>query len=136
MLSRFVIVFLPRSKHLFISWLQSTIHSDSGAQENKTCHCCYCFPIYLAGSDGTGCHDLCFLNLSFKPAFSLSSFMFIKSLFNSSSLSVIRVVSSAYLRLLMFLSAILILACDSFSLAFCMMYFACELNKQGNNIKP
>ena len=41
--------------------------------------------------------------LSFKPAFSPSSFTFIKSLFNSSSLSAIRVVSFAYLRLLIFL---------------------------------
>src|SRR5574339_258841 len=40
--------------------------------------------------------------LSFKPTFSLSSFTFIKSLFSSSSLSAIRVVSSAYLRLLIF----------------------------------
>ena len=60
--------------------------------------------------------------LSFKPAFSLSSFTLIKSLFSSSSLSAIRVVSSAYLRLLIFFLAILIPACDSSSSAFCMMY--------------
>ena len=46
--------------------------------------------------------------LSFKPTFSLSSFTFIKRLFSSSSLSAIRVVSSTYLRLLIFLPAILI----------------------------
>ena len=51
---------------------------------------------------------LVFWMLSFKPAFSLSSFAFIKRLFGSSSLSAIRVVSSAYLRLLIFLPAILI----------------------------
>ena len=51
---------------------------------------------------------LVFWMLSFKPTFSLSSFTFIKRLFSSSSLSVIRVVSSAYLRLLIFLLAILI----------------------------
>ena len=45
-LSRLVIAFLPRSKHLLISWLQSP-SSDFGAQENKVCHCFYCFPIYL-----------------------------------------------------------------------------------------
>ena len=45
-LSRFVITFLPRSKRLLISWLQST-HSDFGAQENKICHCFHCFLIYL-----------------------------------------------------------------------------------------
>ena len=53
--------------------------------------------------------------LSFKPTFSLSSFTFIKRLFGSSSLSAIRVVSSAYLRLLVFLLAILIPACASSS---------------------
>ena len=56
---------------------------------------------------------LVFWMLSFKPAFSLSSFTFIRRLFSSSSLSAIRVVSSAYLRLLIFLPAILILACAS-----------------------
>ena len=47
-----------------------------------------------------------------------------------------RVVSSAYLRLLVFLSAILIPPCDSSSLAYCLMYSACKLNKQGDNIQP
>ena len=47
MLSRFVIAFLPRSKHLLISWLAVTICSDFGAQENKVCHCFHCFPDYL-----------------------------------------------------------------------------------------
>ena len=40
-----------------------TICSDFGAQENKVCHCFHCFPIYLPWSDGTGCHDLSFLNV-------------------------------------------------------------------------
>ena len=56
---------------------------------------------------------LVFWMVDFKPAFSLSSFTFIKRLFSSSSLSAIRVVSSAYLRLLIFLPAILIPACAS-----------------------
>ena len=47
MLSRFVIAFLPRSKHLLISWLQSQSAVISGAQENKVCHCFHCFPFYL-----------------------------------------------------------------------------------------
>ena len=59
---------------------------------------------YLLWVDGNGCHDLCFLNVDFKPA--LSSFTLIKRLFSSSLLSAIRVVSSAYLRLLIFLPAI------------------------------
>ena len=73
---------------------------------------------------------------SFKPTFSLSSFTFIKRLFSSSLLFVIRVVSSAYLRLLIFLPAILIPACASSSPAFLMMYSAYKLNKQGENIQP
>ena len=59
--------------------------------------------------------------LSFKPAFSLSPFTFIKRLFSSSLLSAIRVMSSAYLRLLTFLLAILIPACVSSSPAFHMI---------------
>ena len=49
--------------------------------------------------------------------------------------STIRVVSSAYLRLLIFLPAILILACASSSPAFLLVYSAYELNKQGDNIQ-
>ena len=71
--------------------------------------------------------------LSFKQTFSLSSFSFIKRLF-CSLLSAIRVVSSAYLRLLMFLLANLISGCASSSLAFHMMYSVYKLNKQGDNI--
>ena len=73
--------------------------------------------------------------LSFKPTFSFSSFTFIKRLF-SSSLSDIRVVSSAYLRLLIFLLAVLIPACASFSPVFLMVYTAYNLSKQGDNIQP
>ena len=58
MLFGFVIDFLPRSKHLFISWLQSP-SADSGGQE-KICHCFHFFPFYLPWSDGTRCHDLRF----------------------------------------------------------------------------
>ena len=46
---------------------------------------------------------LVFWMLSFKPTFPLSSSTFIKRIFSSSSLSAIRVVSFAYLRLLIFL---------------------------------
>ena len=62
--------------------------------------------------------------------------MFIKRLFSSSSLSDIRVVLSGYLRLLIFLPAILIPACASSSPPFCLMYSAHKLNKQGDNIQP
>ena len=72
---------------------------------------------------------------SFKPARSLSSFT-LKGPFSSSSLSAIRVVSSAYLRLLMFLLPILIPACSSSSLAFLMKCSAYRLNNQGNSRQP
>ena len=62
MLSRLVIAFLPRSKCLLISWLQS-ICNDFRAHEKKVCHCFHCFPIYLPWSNGTRCHDLLFLNV-------------------------------------------------------------------------
>ena len=65
-----------------------------------------------------------------------SLFTFSKRLFNSSLLSAIRVVSSAYLRLLIFLPSILIPVCASSRLEFHMMYSACKLNKQGDNIQP
>ena len=124
MLSRLVIAFFPRSKSLLISWLQSPSAVILEPPHNKVCHCFHCFPIYLLWSDGTRCHDLSFLNaaLYFKPTFSLCSFTFIKRFFSSSLLSAIRVVSSAYVRLLIFLPAILIPACASSSPALLMMY--------------
>ena len=69
-----------------------------------------------------------FWMLSFKPAFSVSSFTLIKKFFSSSSFSTIRVVPSAYLRLLIFLLENLIPACDSSSLAFYIIYSSCKLN--------
>ena len=62
MLSRLVIAFLPRSKRLLLSWLQSPFAVILEPPQNKVCNCFHCFPIYLPGSDGTGCHDLSFLN--------------------------------------------------------------------------
>ena len=107
MLSRLVIAFLSRSKCLnFMAVV--TICSDFGTQKIKS-------PIVSIVSLSI-CHEVMgpdamiwvFWMLSFKPVFSLSSFTFIKRLFGSSLLSAIRVVSSAYLRLLIFLPAILI----------------------------
>ena len=61
-LSRFVIAFLPRSKHLLISWLQSS-SAVILEPKKKVCYCFYCFPIYLPWSDGS--HDPSFLNVEF-----------------------------------------------------------------------
>ena len=94
MLSRFVIAFLPRSKHLLISWLRSP--SVVILEPKKiVCHYFHVFPI---------CHEvmgpdtmvLSFCLLRFKPAFSLSSFTLFKWIFNSSSLSALEWYHSNY----------------------------------------
>ena len=133
-MSRLVIAFLPRSKRLLISWLQSPSAVILEPPKIKSLTVSIVSPI---------CHEVMgpnamifdFLMLSFKPTFSLSYFTFIKRLF-SSSLSVIRVVSFAYLRLLIFLPAILIPVCASSSPAFLMMYSAYKFNKQDDNMQP
>ena len=102
-LSRFAIAFLPRSNHL-ISWLQSpsAVILESKKRKSVTSSSfslSVCHEIMVAR-----CHDLSFLVFNFKLALSLSSFTLIKGLFSSSLVSVIRVVSSTYLKhLLMFL---------------------------------
>ena len=105
-----------------------TICSDFGAPKNEVCHC---FPIYLPWSDGTECHDLSFLNVELLANFSTLLFHFYQE-----ALKFFFEVSSAYLRLLIFLLEILIPACDSSSPVFLMMYSAHKLNEQGDNIQP
>ena len=100
MLSGLVITFLPRSKRLLISWLQSP---SSVILEPRKIKSATVFPSIFHEVMGLDAMILVFWMLSFKPTFPLSSFTFIKRLFSSSSLSAIRVVSSVYLRLLMFL---------------------------------
>ena len=63
MIARLVITFLPRSKRLLISWLQSPSAVILEPPPNKICHYFHCFLIYLPWSDGTRCHDLSFLNV-------------------------------------------------------------------------
>ena len=87
-------------------------------------------------SSSSSSSSFVFLIYSLKLALSLSSFTLIKRLFSSSSLSAIRVVSSAYLRLLMFLPPILIPACNSASPEFLMMCLEYRLNKQGDSGQP
>src|SRR5574337_111490 len=131
--SRLVINFLPRSKRLFISWLKSPSAMILEPPKIKSDTVSPSISHEVMGPDAM---IFVFCMLSFKPTFSLSSCTFIKRLFNSSSLSAIKVVSSAYLRLLIFLLAILMSACASSSPAFLMMYSAYKLNKQGDNIQP
>ena len=115
MLSMFVIAFLPRSNCfcfcfvLFFNFMAAaSISSGFVSQENKIWYCFH----FSSWSLGLDAMILVFWMLSFKPAFSLSSFILLKSLFSSSSLSASRVISSECLRLLIFLSAILIPAWD------------------------
>ena len=98
MLSMLVIAFLPRSKRLLISWLQSpsAVILEPRKIKSTTVYPSICHEVM-------GLHAMIFVfwMLSFKPTFSLSTFTFIKRLLGSSSLPSLRVVSSAYLRLLM-----------------------------------
>ena len=113
MLSVLVIAFYPRGKYLLISWLQSQSAVILEPKKIKPLTISIFFPIYLPWSDGTGCHDLHFLNVELlsqlfhSPLWSSSRGLFISSL-----LSAIRAVSSAYLRLQIFILATLIPACD------------------------
>ena len=99
MLSRLVIAFLPMSKGLLISWL----HSPSAVilESKKSVTVSIFSPSICLGLMGPDAMILVFWMWSFKPSFSLSSH-FHQRLFSSSSLSAIRVVSSVYLRLLIF----------------------------------
>ena len=65
MLSRLVITFLPRSKHLLMSWLQSPSAVTLEPSKNKASYYFHYFPIYFPLADGTRCHDLSFLNVEF-----------------------------------------------------------------------
>ena len=103
MFSRFVITFLSRSKCLLISRLQSPSAVILEPRKIKSATVCTVSPSICHEVMGSDVMILVFWMLSFKPTFSLSSFTFIKRLFSSSSLSAIRVVSSVYLRLLIFL---------------------------------
>ena len=132
--SRFVIAFLPRGKHLLILWLQL---SSSVILESKnikfviasTFLTSVCLLLIM-----TICHDLSFFNAEFQATF----FTFLchphQEAFSFSLPFAIRVVSPAYLGLLLFVPAFLIPACDSSSLAFSMTYSAYKLNSQGDNI--
>ena len=136
MLSRLVITFFPRSKRLLISLLQSPSAVILEPPKIKSDTVSTFSPSISYEVMGPDAMILVFWMLSFKPTFSLSSFTFIKRLFSSSLLYDIRAVSSAYLRLLIFLPAILIPACASSSSEFLMMYSAYKLNKQGDDIQP
>ena len=100
MLSRLVIAFLLRSKCLLISWLQSPSAVILEPKKIKYVTFFIVSPSICHEAKGLDAMMLVFECSIFKPAFSLSSFTFIKRLISSSSLSAVKVVSSAYLQLL------------------------------------
>ena len=104
--SRLVIAFLPRSKHLLISWCHLPSAVILEHPKIKSLIVSIVSPSIYHEMMELDAMILVFWMLSFKPTFSLSSFTFIKRIFVSSS--AISMVSSAYLRLLIFLPAILI----------------------------
>ena len=134
MLSRLVIAFLWRSKCLLISWLQSPSAVTLEPKKIKSVTVSIVSPSMCHEVMGPDAMILVFWMLSLSQPFH-SLLALVKRFFSSSSPCDIRVVSSAYLRLLIFLQAILIPACASSSLAFYMMYSAYKL-KQGNNVQP
>ena len=109
MLSRLVMAFLPRSKCFLISWQQSPSAVILEPRKIQSVTVSIVSPSICHEVMGPEPMIFVFWLLSFKPAFfSLSSFTFTKRIFSCSLLSAIRVVSSEYLRLLIFLPAILI----------------------------
>ena len=105
-LSGLVIAFHPRSKHLLIWWLQSLSGVILEPKKIKSVLVSIVSPSIFHKVMRLDAMIIVYWMLSFKPAFSLSSFIFIFRLFSSSLLSAISVVSSAYLRFLIFLPAI------------------------------
>ena len=142
MLFRFIKVFLPKRKHILISWWQSPCTVILEPEKIKS--------VTVSVVSPSVCHEMmgldamififlfvCFL---FFERWVLSQvFHSYLSLLSRDSLVLHflpLVVSSAYLRLLIFLLTILIPACASSSPAICMMHSAYKLNKQGDNIQP
>ena len=125
MLSRLVIALLPGSKCLLNSWLEPVSTVILGPKKTKSVTAYTFSPSICHEVVGPDAMILILFMLSFRPAFSLSSFTLNKRLFSSPSLSASRVVSSTYQRLLIsHLSMVLIPACASSSPAFLMMYSA------------
>ena len=124
MLSRLVITLLPRSKRLLISWLQSPSAVIWGPPQIKSVTVSTASPSICQEVMGTGCHDLCFLNVEFY------SKLFHSPLWPSSrgSLVPLRFLPLEWYPLPIWgycyfsWLVILILACDSSSPAFRMMY--------------
>ena len=132
--SRLVITFLPRSKHLLMSWLHSpsAVILEPKKINSVTASIVFLFIKWWDWMPWSSFFECWVLSQLFHSPL----LPFIKRFFSYSLFSVIRVVSSAYLRLLIFLPAILIPACASSSPAFHMMHSSYKVNNQGDNIQP
>ena len=111
-----------------VFWLHGCSHCPQRfwSSKNEICHYFHLFPLICHAFIGLDAMIFIFFSIfSLKPALSLYSFILIKSLFSSSLLSTIRVVWSAYLRLLMFLPLIFLMMCSVY-----------KLNKQGDSRQP
>ena len=86
-LSKFVIAFLPSSKHLLISWLQSPSPVVLEPKKIKYVTASTFSPYICHEVMAPDVMNILFWMLSFKTAFSLSSFTHIKSLFQFSSVT-------------------------------------------------
>ena len=134
MLSRLVITFLPRSKCLLISRLQSPSAVILETSKIKS--------VTVSIVSTSICHEvmgpdamiLAFWMLGFKPTFSLSSFTFSKWLYFFPFCHKGGVICIS--EVLICLPAILIPACASSRPVFLVMYSAYKLNKQHDNIQP
>ena len=130
-LSRLVIAFLTSSKHLLFLKLQSPPAVILEPKKMKSLTISVVSPSICHEMMGLDTMILAFWMLFLEPTFSLTSFIFISSL-----LSAVSVVSSSYLRLLIFLLVLLIPTCDSSRPALLMMYSEYKLNQHGDNIQP
>ena len=128
MLPRLVIAFLPSSKCLLLSWLWSPSVVILEPKKVKSLTVYVVSPSICHEVMGPDAMILVFWMLSFKSAFSFSSFIFIKRLFSSASLS-----ATSHLHIWGYWYFSLQ---SSSSPAFHMMYSAYKLNKQGDNIHP
>ena len=133
-LSRLIIAFLPRSKCLLSSWLQSPSAVISEPKKIVS-YCFHYFSIYCHEVMGLDAMILVFWMLSFNPTVSLSSFTFMKRLF-SSSLLCRKGTAICISEVIDIFPEIFIPAYASSSTAFCILYSAYKLNRQGDNIQP
>jgi len=135
-LSRLVLAFLPRSKRLLISWLQSPSAVILEPKKKKPVTVFCCLPICLPWSDWTGCHDLRSLNVEFQASFFTLLFhlyqetlQFLFAFYHKGGViclsEVIDISPSNLDSSLCFIQP-----------AFCTMYSAYKLHKQGDNIQP